>query len=208
MNRGFYPPTLLPSTTVAGCIDIYENAWPNWKETIERVEAECVKPDSGINWQRATTIGHGIYQNARTNFDMGITYYLETTNNQVMRDIQNQFYYLLMSTVMSYNQRYGINEGFWFENFNLLKYQSGQEYKAHYDGGTPSHRHISAIVYLNDDYEGGEIEFPHHKVKVKPEPGMFMLFPSNYAYTHIAYPVTKGSKYAVVTWLNDQPPKN
>jgi len=208
MNKGFYPPIIEPSTTVAGCIDIYENVWPNWKETIEQVEAECVKPESGINWQRATTIGQGIYQDARTNFDMGITYYVETTNNSVMRNIQNQFYYLLMSTVLSYNKRYSINEPFWFENFNMLKYQSGQEYKPHYDGGTPSRRHISAIIYLNNDYEGGEIEFPRHGVKIKPQPGMLMLFPSNYAYTHQAYPVTNGSKYAIVTWLNDQTPNH
>ena len=37
MNQGFYPPTLLPSTTIGGCIDIFENAWVNYKETIEKV---------------------------------------------------------------------------------------------------------------------------------------------------------------------------
>jgi Rps23 Pro-64 3,4-dihydroxylase Tpa1-like proline 4-hydroxylase len=205
MNHGFYPPTLLPSTTVGGCIDIFENAWVNYKETIEKVEAEVAISDNGIAWQRSTTVGQGHYQDARTNLDMGITYYVETTNNSVMREIQNQYFYLLMSTVPGYTRRYNVNEGFWWENFNLLKYRSGEEYKPHYDGGTPSHRHISAICYLNDDYEGGEIEFNYHKIKIKPEPGMLILFPSNYAYTHTAHPVKSGTKYALVTWLHDQP---
>lgn len=204
-QKGFYPPEIQPTDVVAGCIAIYENAWPNWKETIEKVEAECENVRSGINWTRATTIGHGIHQDARTNFDLGITYYLQTLGNPVMREIQNQFYFLIMSTAIPYQQRFGVQEPFWFENFNMLKYQSGQEYKPHYDGGTNTKRNMSCIVYLNDDYEGGEIDFVHHKVKIKPQAGMMAIFPSNYAYTHSACPVTAGSKYAIVTWLNDQP---
>ena len=41
-------------------------------------------------------------------------------------------------------------------------------------------------------------------IKIKPQPGMLILFPSNFAYTHIAHPVTSGSKYALVTWIKDR----
>ena len=34
--------------------------------------------------------------------------------------------------------------------------------------------------------------------------GMVILFPSNYAYRHIAHPVTSGTKYAIVTWIKDR----
>jgi predicted 2-oxoglutarate/Fe(II)-dependent dioxygenase YbiX len=87
----------------------------------------------------------------------------------------------------------------------MLKYSTGQEYHAHYDGGTGSGRSLSAIVYLNDDYEGGHVEFVNYGVKIKPKPGMLLLFPSSYAYRHIAHPVTSGTKYAIVTWLHDRP---
>jgi predicted 2-oxoglutarate/Fe(II)-dependent dioxygenase YbiX len=87
----------------------------------------------------------------------------------------------------------------------MLRYRGGQEYKAHFDGTTGSGRSVSAIVYLNNDYEGGHVEFTNFGVKIKPEPGMLLLFPSNYAYTHIAHPVTDGTKYAIVTWLHDRP---
>jgi predicted 2-oxoglutarate/Fe(II)-dependent dioxygenase YbiX len=33
---------------------------------------------------------------------------------------------------------------------------------------------------------------------------MLILFPSNYAYSHIAHPVTSGTKYAMVTWIRDR----
>jgi hypothetical protein len=33
---------------------------------------------------------------------------------------------------------------------------------------------------------------------------MLILFPSNYAYSHIAHPITNGTKYAMVTWIKDR----
>jgi predicted 2-oxoglutarate/Fe(II)-dependent dioxygenase YbiX len=60
-------------------------------------------------------------------------------------------------------------------------------------------------VYLNDDYEGGEVEFVNFGIKIKPQPGMLLLFPSTYPYAHIAHPVTSGVKYAIVTWIHDRP---
>ena len=65
-------------------------------------------------------------------------------------------------------------------------------------------RSVSAICYLNDDYEGGELEFVNFKLKIKPQAGMMILFPSNFAYMHIAHPVTSGTKYAMVTWIRDR----
>jgi predicted 2-oxoglutarate/Fe(II)-dependent dioxygenase YbiX len=86
----------------------------------------------------------------------------------------------------------------------MLRYKGGQQYKAHADGTTADGRSVSAIVYLNNDYEGGEVEFVNFGVKIKPEPGMLLLFPSNYPYTHIAHPVISGTKYAIVTWMKDR----
>jgi predicted 2-oxoglutarate/Fe(II)-dependent dioxygenase YbiX len=205
MTIGLFPGELKASATVGGCIDIFENAWPNPDEAIAFVERECADIDSGVNWNRATTIGQGIYQDARTNMDLGVSCLAEATGNRLMKDIHNQMYFLLLASLGPYSQKYGIKEPLHHEQYNMLKYKSGQEYKAHYDGGSSTQRAVSAICYLNGDFEGGEIEFPNFKVKIKPEPGMLILFPSNYAYSHVAHPVTAGTKYALVTWIHDQP---
>ena len=114
---------------------------------------------------------------------------------------------MLLAASIPYSIKYGMTEGnLWHEDYSMLKYSEGEEYKQHFDGLTQSGRSISAIVYLNNDYEGGEIEFHHFGVKIKPQPGMLILFPSNFAYSHIAHPITKGTKYALVTWLKDRQP--
>jgi len=201
----FFPGVLEPTTTVAGCIDIFENAWPDPQQTIEIVEKEVNTPNSGIFWSKATTLGGGKNQNARTNLHMGVSAFAMDTGNPVMEHIHNQMYILLMAALEGYRKRYDIHEQLWHEGYNMLKYKGGTEYKAHYDGDTSTRRAVSAIIYLNKEYEGGHVEFTNFGIKIKPEPGMLMLFPSNYAYTHIAHPVISGTKYALVTWTQDQP---
>lgn len=207
--NGLYPGVLTPDATVGGCIDIFENAWPSPSDTINAVESLVQDPNNPIGWQRASTIGDGIIQDHRTNMQMCISEYAEAFDNPVMQNIHNQFQMMLYASVIPYCERYNIHPQLYPEWFNLLKYNDGQEYKPHSDGGDSTiPRQVSALCYLNNNYDGGEIEFPYFKVKIKPEPGMLILFPSNFAYAHAAKPVTNGFKYTLVTWLRDQPWQN
>lgn len=204
MTGIIFPGKLFPDATVAGCIDIYENAWPDPQGTIEMIEAACADAESGISWQRASTIGQGTRQNIRTNYHLGITAAAEE-GSPAAQAVHNQMYLLLLAALAPYKEKYGLHHELWHEPYNMLRYRGGQEYKAHFDGGTETGRCVSAIVYLNDDYEGGHVEFTNFGVKIKPEPGMLLLFPSSYPYTHIAHPVESGTKYALVTWTHDRP---
>ena len=201
--NGLFPGELYPDATVGGCIDIFENAWPDPKGTISLIENECSDPNSGLSWSRAETIGAGIEQDLRTNFNLGITYSAKANNNAVAQNIHNQMYLLLLASTIPYAKKHHI-DNLYHEDYQMLKYSTGQEYKAHADGGTDIGRSVSAICYLNNDYDGGEIEFVNFGIKIKPEPGMLILFPSNYPYAHIAHPVTNGTKYAIVTWIKDR----
>lgn len=95
----------------------------------------------------------------------------------------------------------------------ILSYGIGGHYKPHIDGEslwqTPEgelmwkksiDRDLSIVMYLNDDYEGGDFIFPDLKVRVRPEPGMMICFPSNHHYKHGVEPVTKGQRYSIVCW--------
>jgi hypothetical protein len=59
-------------------------------------------------------------------------------------------------------------------------------------------------MYLNDDYEGGEIEFKvlqsdgsFDRVSYKPKAGDILVFPSDEPYYHGVNLTTKGKKYFV-----------
>jgi len=95
------------------------------------------------------------------------------------------------------------------EPVQMLYYPLGGKYDIHNDSEEVidgklkrvADRDISIICYLNDDYEGGELEFPSLGLKIKPMRGTIITFPSYYEYSHRVHPVTKGERFSLVTWI-------
>jgi 2OG-Fe(II) oxygenase superfamily len=89
--------------------------------------------------------------------------------------------------------------------YEMLKYDIGCRFSAHIDiipGHTSwQHRQISLIAYLNGNYEGGELNFPRHNFKFKPEAGSLIIFPSNWTHPHESLPIISGKKFCVVSWI-------
>ncbi len=88
------------------------------------------------------------------------------------------------------------------ENYSILKYGVGQKFTNHVDDSPELTRRISMVYYINDNYEGGEIVFPRFNVSYKPTANELILFPSFYMYNHSVLPVTKGTRYSVVSWIS------
>jgi len=88
---------------------------------------------------------------------------------------------------------------------DLLKYSPGGKYEVHTDHFTNSPRHLSIIINLNDSYEGGDLIFTDQKEKeikrLKLNKGSIVFFPSNFMYPHSIQPITKGTRYSIVAWL-------
>ena len=88
-----------------------------------------------------------------------------------------------------------------------LLYEEGGFYKVHTDHHATIPRTISVIVFLNNDYEGGELNFhePTDKSKItktiKPHPGRIVMWPSNFLYPHSVSKGSKGRRYTLVSWL-------
>jgi hypothetical protein len=56
--------------------------------------------------------------------------------------------------------------------------------------------HITALCYLNDDFEGGEIAWPMQNYSTKPKPNTLIIFPSHL--THKVSEVLKSNRYVVL----------
>ena len=88
---------------------------------------------------------------------------------------------------------------------DLLKYDIGGKYEVHTDHFTNSPRHLSIIINLNDNYEGGDLIFTDQKEneikRLKLGKGSVVFFPSNFMYPHMIEPITKGTRYSIVAWL-------
>ena len=87
------------------------------------------------------------------------------------------------------------------DTYGILKYGSGQQFTNHIDDSPKYHRRISTVYYLNENYTGGEINFPRFNITFKPKANQMLMFPSTYVYNHSVSPVIEGKRYAVVSWL-------
>ena len=96
------------------------------------------------------------------------------------------------------------------EAAQILRYQPGQQYRSHYDFqiGAANQRVLTALLYLNDDYRGGETTFIKTGLKVKGSKGDVLLFANTLAdgkrdemAEHAGLPVTQGTKYILSRWI-------
>ena len=62
-------------------------------------------------------------------------------------------------------------------------------------------RVIVWMVYLNDNFKGGETEFLYYKRREQPEKGKLLLWPSGYTHTHRGGMVLEGNKYVITGWF-------
>ena len=68
----------------------------------------------------------------------------------------------------------------------------------------PNHtpqREYTALVYLNNNFTGGELVFPDREVVVIPKPGLFVGFPSNRKFVHAVPNVLSGKRYSLPVWF-------
>jgi len=72
---------------------------------------------------------------------------------------------------------------------------------------TPPQRDYTALVYLNDDFTGGELVFPALDVLITPQPGLLVSFPSNHKFVHAVPKVRSGKRYSLPVWFTVDPAK-
>lgn len=117
--------------------------------------------------------------------------------------------------LVALNRRIAAISGSAYENgeaLALLRYSPGQEYRPHFDfvTGASNRRLQTALVYLNDDYDGGETRFVRTGLTVKGGAGDVILFRNegmdggpNPLSEHAGLPVTRGVKYLATRWIRE-----
>lgn len=85
---------------------------------------------------------------------------------------------------------------------HIAKWETGQKLELHVDDlGRTSYNHMATILYLNEDYEGGEIEFPTYNLSLKLATGSLIMFPGNMNYPHSVKPIISGFRYTMPMWF-------
>ena len=180
-------------------IRVYENALPD--KVCDDILNEYVTTDL---WDQAMT-GGGADRSARNCDVIGISHrgILEQSPN-IRSRLDKELYECVASLIKKYEADCAEKEGLSISQdtgYELLRYREGQFYVQHTDHFKENPRVVSCSICLNDDYEGGEFGFFDRSKVIKPKKGSVIMFPSSFMFPHEIMPVTRGNRYAIITWL-------
>jgi len=176
-----------------------------------RIYNDIIDPDlcdrilneySNSNEWNSTMVGEGVVnENVR---NCSVVHLSDTEvidrNFEIRKFLDVEIHSQLLKVVEKYSEEHqhfapSIDTG-----YDLLRYNEGQFYTQHVDSFVQQQRSISCSIFVNDDYGGGEFAFFDREMMVKGSKGSVIVFPSNFMFPHEIMPVTKGTRYSIITW--------
>lgn len=107
---------------------------------------------------------------------------------------------VLVSDFLSNNMLLEL-QSYRYGHLTLMEQKDGYNIPYHYDAevvllNDQEHiRNFAVLIYLNDNFENGELIFPLQKTSVKPEPGLGLVFPTSFMYPHLTNSAIGSNRY-------------
>jgi len=89
----------------------------------------------------------------------------------------------------------------------INRFRAGHSMPVHWDRGPYEENNTilhGVVVYLNDDYQGGEIYYPEKDIVIKPKKCSLVMHPGNEEYQHGVKEVINGDRYAVTLFIHER----
>lgn len=189
-----------------GAIRIYKGAIEDSNDILIKL-IKCIDKSKIWKWRSS---GQAIYTKElqRKSIDAILpSFYSDYSSLELSEDdkdlisFSHYIHKITKEKVLEYANYFGINIDR-NEKSKLIKYSSGDFFTLHRDDHPITPRTFSTILYLNDNYVGGDLYFKYFDFKYKPGKGDLIIFPSNYPYSHESIKIESGNKYAIVDfWL-------
>ena len=125
--------------------------------------------------------------------------------NNIRTMVEDLHYRIVCATCRHYNEEY-----VYPEFSNLVYWGPDKELTPHCDNihihnpeleHNTAQRDYSAVLCLNEGYEGGHTIFPEHGKEYPGKTGRLIVFPSGRSHPHGVTEVTSGSRYTFAMWM-------
>ena len=97
------------------------------------------------------------------------------------------------------------------DTLQIVRWFPGMEQPPHADDMTNTdihgfeHRVFGSIIYLNDDYEGGQTYYPNYKISITPQAGKLAVHPGDPDHLHGVTKIEGGMRYTIASfWTLDK----
>lgn len=107
-------------------------------------------------------------------------------------------------------ETYGEKE-IYSDTLQIVRWFEGMNQPPHADDMTNTetkgydHRHYGSILYLNDNYSGGNTYYPEHNIKIEPVAGTLAIHPGDPEHLHGVTEIFGGMRYTIASfWTREQ----
>jgi hypothetical protein len=93
-----------------------------------------------------------------------------------------------------------------FGHFSICKYFPGKAMGTHVDVDPTRENFnetVSGVLYMNDEYLGGELYFKNQDICIKPEAGSMVIFPSIPPFFHESKTLINNNKYLCTVFCSN-----
>jgi hypothetical protein len=130
---------------------------------------------------------------------------LVVSGKEHWKDVDRALFHSLGMAIKEFRETFTYFKGpFKDMGYAIQRTDPGEHYHWHIDGGSHDFaaRQLVAIWYLNNlEGSGGETEFHHQQVRIRPEAGKLLLFPPFWTHLHRGKAPRSGRKYIATTWV-------
>jgi len=122
-------------------------------------------------------------------------------------DLFTRYHNYMQIVINSYIKKYPYSNYYhpWaYERYpNIQHYAPKQGFKSFHTERTYNNerRHLVYMTYLNTVEDGGETEFFHQKVLIKPKKGLTIIWPVDWTFTHRGLISKTENKYIITGWF-------
>lgn len=146
---------------------------------------------------------------SKVTFDLKLTPNINKYDQYMFEELNSNINLYLNNIKSKYGGNVVIMNNANDSGYHIQKYKACSGFYAYhqdscYRSNTPTGyqtRMLTFIWYLNTVDEGGETEFLDGKIKVAPEKGKLLIFPSTWTYMHRGNMPISNDKYIITGWL-------
>lgn len=187
-----------------GC---WEHEDPSWCDDLIEFHSRCdyIEKMSGTVYD--TRVGKGIIDKTRKNsLDLSVPLQISDPAIVHYRNLLQECFYLY---TVKFPAADATSPWMMTEPFNIQYYPAGGGFFTWHSerttGSAPAvYRHLVFMTYLNTVEDGGETEFFHQNVKIKPIKGHTLIWPADWTYRHRGIPAPTQEKYIATGWTSLQ----
>lgn len=116
----------------------------------------------------------------RPHLTMMLPNFLSDTDSEECVILRSEFLKCVADPIYSYMTKYQIDNMELKKKFITVSKLTEGGMGAHRDDKSHDKDNFICMFYINDDFKGGEINFPDHGVQYKPKPGDILIYQSKF----------------------------